>query len=114
MEREHGDGGYHIRGMFGRGAGWGIPLAAPTPLMVTVGGIGEKQTLVEGRLEVREYLSLTISVDHEVVDGAPATRFTQRFKELIESGYGLASTDMAACRGAKSFPCEPPATRVTQ
>jgi pyruvate/2-oxoglutarate dehydrogenase complex dihydrolipoamide acyltransferase (E2) component len=77
-------------GMFGRGAGWGIPLAAPTPLMVTVGGIGEKQTLVEGRVERREYLSLTISVDHEVVDGAPATRFTQRFKELIESGYGLA------------------------
>jgi pyruvate/2-oxoglutarate dehydrogenase complex dihydrolipoamide acyltransferase (E2) component len=78
-------------GMFGRGAGWGIPLAAPTPLMVTVGGIGEKQTLMEERLEVREYLSLTISVDHEVVDGAPATRFTQRFKDLIESGYGLAS-----------------------
>jgi pyruvate/2-oxoglutarate dehydrogenase complex dihydrolipoamide acyltransferase (E2) component len=77
-------------GMFGRGAGWGIPLAAPTPLMVTVGGIGERQTLVEGHVEVREYLSLTISVDHEVVDGAPATRFTQRFKELIESGYGLA------------------------
>jgi len=77
-------------GMFGRGAGWGIPLAAPTSLMVTVGGIGEKQTLVEGRVESREYLSLTISVDHEVVDGAPATRFTQRFKELIESGYGLA------------------------
>jgi pyruvate/2-oxoglutarate dehydrogenase complex dihydrolipoamide acyltransferase (E2) component len=76
--------------MFGRGAGWGIPLAAPTPLMVTVGGIGAKQTLVEGRVESREYLSLTISVDHGVVDGAPATRFTQRFKELIESGYGLA------------------------
>jgi pyruvate/2-oxoglutarate dehydrogenase complex dihydrolipoamide acyltransferase (E2) component len=101
-------------GMFGRGAGWGIPLAAATPLMVTVGGIGEKQTLVEGRIEVREYLSLTISVDHEVVDGAPATRFTQRLKELIESGYGLASTDMTACRGAKSFLGEPSGTRVTQ
>jgi len=101
-------------GMFGRGAGWGIPLAAPTPLMVTVGGIGEKQTLVEGRVEVREYLSLTISVDHEVVDGAPATRFTQRFKELIESGDGLASTNMTACGGAISFPCEPSATRVAQ
>ncbi len=76
-------------GMFGRGAGWGIPLAAPTPLMVTVGGIGEKQALVDGRVANREYLSLTISVDHEVVDGAPAARFTQRLKELIESGYGL-------------------------
>jgi pyruvate/2-oxoglutarate dehydrogenase complex dihydrolipoamide acyltransferase (E2) component len=101
-------------GMFGRGAGWGIPLAAPTPLMVTVGGIGEKQTLMEGRVEVREYLSLTISVDHEVIDGAPATRCTQRFKDLIESGYGLAGMDMATCRGARSLLGEPPATRVTQ
>jgi pyruvate/2-oxoglutarate dehydrogenase complex dihydrolipoamide acyltransferase (E2) component len=76
-------------GMFGHGSGWGIPLAAPTPLMVTVGGIGEKQALVDGRITNREFLSLTISVDHEVVDGAPAARFTQRLKELIESGYGL-------------------------
>ncbi len=76
-------------GMFGSGAGWGIPLAAPTPLMVTVGGIGQKQVMLDKRVAVREYLSLTISVDHEIVDGAPATRFTQRFKELVESGYGL-------------------------
>jgi pyruvate/2-oxoglutarate dehydrogenase complex dihydrolipoamide acyltransferase (E2) component len=76
-------------GMFGNGAGWGIPLAAPTPLMITVGGIGQKQIVVDGQVAAREYLSLTISVDHEVVDGAPATRFTRRFKELIEGGYGL-------------------------
>jgi pyruvate/2-oxoglutarate dehydrogenase complex dihydrolipoamide acyltransferase (E2) component len=76
-------------GMFGRGNGWGIPLAAPTPLMVTVGGIGEKPALVDGRVTNREYLSLTVSVDHEVVDGAPAARFTRRLKELIESGYSL-------------------------
>jgi hypothetical protein len=28
-------------------------------------------------------------VDHDIVDGAPAARFTERLKELIESGYGL-------------------------
>lgn len=32
--------------------------------MVTVGGIREKQALVEGSVEVRGYLSLTISADH--------------------------------------------------
>ncbi|MGH2502753.1 MAG: 2-oxo acid dehydrogenase subunit E2 [Ktedonobacterales bacterium] len=77
-------------GMFGSGAGWGIPASAPTALMVTVGGIGQKQTIVDGRIVTREYLCLTVSVDHELVDGAPAARFTQRLKELIESGYGLA------------------------
>jgi pyruvate/2-oxoglutarate dehydrogenase complex dihydrolipoamide acyltransferase (E2) component len=75
-------------GMFGKGAGWGIPPALPT-LMMTVGGIGEKPMIVDGHLAMRDYLSLTISFDHDIIDGAPAARFTKRLKELIESGYGL-------------------------
>jgi pyruvate/2-oxoglutarate dehydrogenase complex dihydrolipoamide acyltransferase (E2) component len=78
-------------GMFARGGGWGIPVPAPTALMLTVGGIGEKEVVREGRVMVREMLSLTISLDHNVVDGAPATRFTERLKELIEGGHGLES-----------------------
>ena len=75
-------------GMFGKGAGWGIPPALPT-LMMTVGGIGEKLVLVDGHIAMRDYLSLTISFDHDIIDGAPAARFTERLKKLIESGYGL-------------------------
>jgi hypothetical protein len=60
-----------------------------------VGGIGEKQVVVDGHAVVREYLSLTISVDHDIVDGAPAARFTRRLKELIESGYGLCDITVA-------------------
>jgi pyruvate/2-oxoglutarate dehydrogenase complex dihydrolipoamide acyltransferase (E2) component len=75
-------------GMFGKGAGWGIPPATPT-LMITVGGIGEKPGVVDGQIAIRDYLSLTISFDHDIIDGAPAARFTERLKELIESGYGL-------------------------
>ncbi len=58
-------------------------------LMITVGGIGEKPVLVDGHIAMRDYLSLTISFDHDIIDGAPAARFTQRLKELIEGGYGL-------------------------
>jgi hypothetical protein len=76
-------------GMFGKGAGWGIPPASPPSLWVTVGGIGEKPGVVDGQIAIREYLSLTISFDHDIIDGAPATRFTQRLKELIEGSYGL-------------------------
>jgi len=76
-------------GMFGNGAGWGIPPASPPSLLITVGGIGEKPGIVDGHIAIREYLSLTISFDHDIIDGAPAARFTQRLKELIESGYGL-------------------------
>jgi pyruvate/2-oxoglutarate dehydrogenase complex dihydrolipoamide acyltransferase (E2) component len=76
-------------GMFGKGVGWGIPPAAPPSLWVTVGGIGEKPGVVDGQIAIKDYLSLTISFDHDIIDGAPAARFTQRLKELIESGYGL-------------------------
>jgi pyruvate/2-oxoglutarate dehydrogenase complex dihydrolipoamide acyltransferase (E2) component len=76
-------------GMFGNGAGWGIPPANPPSLWMTVGGIGEKPGVVDGQIAIRDYLSLTISFDHDIIDGAPAARFTQRLKELIESGYGL-------------------------
>jgi hypothetical protein len=79
-------------GMFGAGGGWGIPLA-PSTLNVTLGGIAEKPGVVDGRIEIREYLSLTVSFDHDIVDGAPAARFTERFKDLIEKGYGLVEED---------------------
>jgi pyruvate/2-oxoglutarate dehydrogenase complex dihydrolipoamide acyltransferase (E2) component len=75
-------------GMFGKGSSWGIPPAGPT-LTIIVGGIGEKPGVVDGHIAMREYLSMTISFDHDIIDGAPAVRFTQRLKELIESGYGL-------------------------
>lgn len=54
-----------------------------------VGGIARKPVVVQDRIEPREVLSLTVAFDHDVVDGAPAARFTERLKELIESGYGL-------------------------
>ena len=57
----------------GPAGGWGIPIAPPT-LMITVGGIATKPCYVDGELQARELLDLTISVDHEVVDGAPAAR----------------------------------------
>jgi pyruvate/2-oxoglutarate dehydrogenase complex dihydrolipoamide acyltransferase (E2) component len=75
-------------GMFGKGTGWGIPMANFT-LTVTLGGIAEKPGVVEGRIEIREYLCVTMSFDHDVVDGAPAARFAQRFRELVENGHGL-------------------------
>ena len=63
---------------------------------ITLGGIGEKAVRVDGQLEFREYLSMTISVDHDIIDGAPATRFGLRLKELIESGFGLIDQDVVS------------------
>lgn len=76
-------------GMFGEGGGWGIPMPLYT-LNLTLGGIAAKPGIVDGRIEPREFLHVTLSFDHDVVDGAPAARFANRLKELVESGHGLA------------------------
>jgi pyruvate/2-oxoglutarate dehydrogenase complex dihydrolipoamide acyltransferase (E2) component len=75
-------------GMFGSGGGWAIPVPNHT-LQLTLGGIAERPAVVNHQVAVREYLSVTVSFDHDIIDGAPAARFTQRLKELVESGYGL-------------------------
>lgn len=80
-------------GMFGGGhSGWGL-TPTPHPLGLVVGGITWKPAVVEGRIEPREILNLTVMFDHDVVDGAPAARFTKCLVELIESGYGLDDID---------------------
>ncbi len=79
-------------GMFGRGAGWGIAPNAYT-LGLVVGGLARRPRVVGERMEAREYLCLTLSLDHDVIDGAPAARFSKRLTELIESGAGLHDQD---------------------
>jgi pyruvate/2-oxoglutarate dehydrogenase complex dihydrolipoamide acyltransferase (E2) component len=74
--------------MFGSGGGWGLALNSHT-LAVTLGGIAEKPAVVDGQIVPRDLLSVTLSFDHDLVDGAPAARFARRFSELIEIGYGL-------------------------
>jgi pyruvate/2-oxoglutarate dehydrogenase complex dihydrolipoamide acyltransferase (E2) component len=54
-----------------------------------VGSTTLKPAVVDGRIEPRDILNLTLAFDHDVVDGGPATRFTRRLVDLIESGYGL-------------------------
>jgi pyruvate/2-oxoglutarate dehydrogenase complex dihydrolipoamide acyltransferase (E2) component len=75
-------------GMFSRGASWGITHASHT-LTVALGGIAEKPGVVDGQIAVREFLHVTVSVDHDVVDGAPAARFGSDLMDLVERGYGL-------------------------
>ena len=76
-------------GMFGKSGGWGIGFLPTHTLGLTVGGIAQKPGVYEGQIEVREYLNLTISFDHDIVDGAPGARFTQKLIELIETATVL-------------------------
>ena len=75
-------------GMFGIGAGWGIPVPNHS-LQITLGGVCERPGVVDGRIEIRKVMSVTVSFDHDVIDGAPATRFISQLKKRVEDGYGL-------------------------
>lgn len=83
-------------GMFGPAGGWGVPVT-PATLSITVGGLATKPRYVDDRLQPRELLAVTISVDHAIVDGAPAARFARRLAELIEGCAGL-ETDRGMSR----------------
>jgi pyruvate/2-oxoglutarate dehydrogenase complex dihydrolipoamide acyltransferase (E2) component len=54
-----------------------------------LGSIVKKPGVFKERIEVREYLQMTILIDHDVIDGAPAARFVTHLTDLIESGHGL-------------------------
>lgn len=84
-------------GMFGKGGGWGIPISYHT-LDLTLGGIVKKPGVVDETIAIREYLDLTLSINHDFVDGASAARFAARLTELIESGAGLIAEDVALAR----------------
>jgi len=77
-------------GMFGNGSAWGLPNSSNT-LTVTLGGIALKPAVIEGEIIAREFLNMTISVNHDIVDGAPIARFVSNLATLIETGYGLDS-----------------------
>jgi len=76
-------------GMFGRGGMWGITFLPTHTLGLTVGGISTKPGVHQGAIAIREYLSLTLAFDHDLVDGAPAARFGAVLAELLETAAVL-------------------------
>lgn len=88
-KRYAGTVGLTAIGMFTQGnVGWAIPIT-PATLTITLGGIYEKPWVIDGKIEIRETLCMTVSIDHDLIDGGPATRFIMRFIELIQQAYGL-------------------------
>ncbi|MEJ2353995.1 MAG: 2-oxo acid dehydrogenase subunit E2 [Anaerolineales bacterium] len=67
-------------------AAWGNPLVGGATVAVAEGGNVERPRVNDGRLETREHLCLTVTFNHDIVDGAPAARFLKRFSELLQNG----------------------------
>lgn len=89
-------------GMFGKGGGWGIPTTINT-LTVTTGGVATKPGVVNGEIVPREFMDMTISFDHDVVDGGPAARFASCLREIVEGAALLAEfAPLSSHQGATS------------
>ncbi len=100
LKQNMGTVGLTAIGMFSDRGGWGIDLPIHT-LGIVVGGFAMRPAFVDGQIEPREYLSLTLNFDHGILDGAPAARFTRRLCELIESGYGIYKSEYEVYAGAQ-------------
>ena len=70
-------------GMLGIEAGTPM-VTAPQAAVVFAGAIVEKPMAVDGRVEIRPALTLSIGYDHRVLDGATAARFTTALRRQIE------------------------------
>jgi pyruvate dehydrogenase E2 component (dihydrolipoamide acetyltransferase) len=61
----------------------------PECAILGVGRIIAKPAAFQAEIAVRQMMVLSLSFDHRIVDGAPAARFLQRVKHLIEKPYLL-------------------------
>ena len=76
-------------GMFGGGAGYGLTPLTLMSLELIVGGISQQPRIVDGQVEARDVLNLTLAIDHDVVDGAPAARFAADLRGIVETAAVL-------------------------
>jgi pyruvate/2-oxoglutarate dehydrogenase complex dihydrolipoamide acyltransferase (E2) component len=71
-------------GMFAGGGGYGITPMSLMSMEVVIGGITQRPRVIDGEVTVREVLDLTLAIDHNVVDGAPAARFAADLRDIVE------------------------------
>jgi pyruvate dehydrogenase E2 component (dihydrolipoamide acetyltransferase) len=62
----------------------------PESAILGVGRIVNKPVGFEGQVVLRDMMTLSLSFDHRLIDGAPAARFLQRVKQLVERPFVLA------------------------
>jgi pyruvate dehydrogenase E2 component (dihydrolipoamide acetyltransferase) len=60
-------------------------IVPPQSCILGVCRIAQKPAVVDGAIAIRSMMNICLSFDHRVLDGAPAARFVQRLKELLES-----------------------------
>jgi pyruvate/2-oxoglutarate dehydrogenase complex dihydrolipoamide acyltransferase (E2) component len=75
--------------MFTSAPGSVLPyVGGPKASSFAIGSVVKKPVVLRGEIALREIVNVTASFNHDLVDGAPAARFVNRLRELVESEYG--------------------------
>jgi pyruvate dehydrogenase E2 component (dihydrolipoamide acetyltransferase) len=75
-------------GVFGSEAGTPM-INHPEAAILGVGRIAPRPMVVDGRVEARTTVTLALSFDHRIMDGADADRAMTALRELLESPFRL-------------------------
>lgn len=75
-------------GSFGGGSGTPI-INYPEVAILAVGRLQERAVVRQGTIVARPIMSLSLSFDHRLIDGALAGRFLSRLRELVENPQQL-------------------------
>ena len=57
----------------------------PETAILGLGAIKDRPWVVDGEVEAREVMTLSLSIDHRVIDGADAAQFVNTVKEYLEN-----------------------------
>jgi pyruvate dehydrogenase E2 component (dihydrolipoamide acetyltransferase) len=60
-------------------------IVPPQAAILGVGRIADRPVVLNKAIVIRSMMNLCLSFDHRILDGAPAARFLQRVKELLEN-----------------------------
>jgi pyruvate dehydrogenase E2 component (dihydrolipoamide acetyltransferase) len=75
-------------GMFGIDQFTAI-INPPEAGILAIGGVEEKPVVINGALEIRQRMRVTMSCDHRAVDGATGAKFLQTLKRYFENPLSL-------------------------
>ncbi len=75
-------------GMFGIDQFTAI-INPPEAGVLAVGGVEAKPVVIDGAVEVRQRMRVTMSCDHRAIDGATGAKFLQTLRRLVENPLSL-------------------------
>ena len=68
----------------------GMPIPVqPWPIQFSLGCLDKRLRKENGQIIEREFLNVTITLDHDVIQGGTITRFLNEIYQMVESGFGL-------------------------